>query len=476
MLLKEIGVFKGSEAGFELERAPTRLEGLIMLLRLMGLEDEALNSKISASVFSDVPEWGVPYTNYAYRHDLTNGIGNMRFGSFEPLEANAYSTFVLRALGYDDSIGDFNYSNAADFLSELLPFNIESKGFFRGDVASISYYSMYLKHQKTDLMLISTLVQSGDIPQESYALFSETLTHTYSNSTTLIDASGNEEYLNFTIKDDMLVITARRTIPDEYVWVIYNNNNAVFRFDEYNLEESIDISQIDGDLSLSIFLCSNEYGDYTSWIYDYSIPETDHGLVFEISPVLERNTIYYSSNQALKAEYLEEEYLINPDHPDISKKAKEITTGLSDDYDKSKAIHIWLASNIYYDMDGLSASRSDLNQDINVLYDRIAVCEGYSSLAVSLLRSLGIPARKVSGYANNVVIKGFYRSNGELISEPNHTWYEAYVNDRWIICDSTWDSKNIYRNGEFEAHRYSMDNFDMSLTALSTYHLTLIYR
>ncbi len=45
MLLKEIGVFKGSEAGFELERAPTRLEGLIMLLRLMGLEDEALNSK-----------------------------------------------------------------------------------------------------------------------------------------------------------------------------------------------------------------------------------------------------------------------------------------------------------------------------------------------------------------------------------------------------------------------------------------------
>ena len=39
--LSAIGVFRGTSDGFELDRAPTRSEAAIMLVRLYGAEDEA---------------------------------------------------------------------------------------------------------------------------------------------------------------------------------------------------------------------------------------------------------------------------------------------------------------------------------------------------------------------------------------------------------------------------------------------------
>ena len=39
--LSAIGVFRGTSDGFELDRAPTRSEAAIMLVRLLGAEDEA---------------------------------------------------------------------------------------------------------------------------------------------------------------------------------------------------------------------------------------------------------------------------------------------------------------------------------------------------------------------------------------------------------------------------------------------------
>lgn len=39
--LSAIGVFRGTEAGFELDRAPTRSEAAIMLVRLYGAEEQA---------------------------------------------------------------------------------------------------------------------------------------------------------------------------------------------------------------------------------------------------------------------------------------------------------------------------------------------------------------------------------------------------------------------------------------------------
>ncbi len=65
--------FKGTSNGFELDRSPTRLEGLVMLIRLLGKEDDALVESNMESVFTDVPSWGIPYTNYALKTAYQKG-------------------------------------------------------------------------------------------------------------------------------------------------------------------------------------------------------------------------------------------------------------------------------------------------------------------------------------------------------------------------------------------------------------------
>ena len=71
---------------------------------------------------------------------------------------------------------------------------------------------------------------------------------------------------------------------------------------------------------------------------------------------------------------------------------------------------------------------------------RRGVCQDYSHVTISLLRSLGVPARYVSGY--------HYTGSGE-IDEPvlveSHAWLEAWVGE-WIAFDPT--------NGKDVGERY----------------------
>ncbi len=64
--LEKLGVFKGTSQGFELYREPTRLEALIMMMRMLGLEEEVLVREDSTSYFLDVPSWGYEYVNIAF--------------------------------------------------------------------------------------------------------------------------------------------------------------------------------------------------------------------------------------------------------------------------------------------------------------------------------------------------------------------------------------------------------------------------
>ncbi|MCK5758007.1 MAG: hypothetical protein KAH14_02860 [Clostridiales bacterium] len=55
--LRMMDLFRGTDIGFELEREPTRLEGAVMFVRLLGAEEEALEMDYYHP-FSDVPQWG----------------------------------------------------------------------------------------------------------------------------------------------------------------------------------------------------------------------------------------------------------------------------------------------------------------------------------------------------------------------------------------------------------------------------------
>ena len=93
--LKVLGLFKGvSETDFALDRAPTRLEAVTMLIRMLGKEKEALTGSWHHP-FTDVPSWADSYVGYAYEKGLTNGVSANSFGTGDASSA-MYLTFVLR--------------------------------------------------------------------------------------------------------------------------------------------------------------------------------------------------------------------------------------------------------------------------------------------------------------------------------------------------------------------------------------------
>ena len=67
-----MGLFLGTDHGYELDRAATRVEGVVMLIRMLG-EEEAALAYTGAQPFRDVPEWASKYVAYAYGMGYTKG-------------------------------------------------------------------------------------------------------------------------------------------------------------------------------------------------------------------------------------------------------------------------------------------------------------------------------------------------------------------------------------------------------------------
>lgn len=161
--LKALGLFKGvSETDFALGRAPTRVEALVMLIRVLGKESDAL-SKGGRHPFLDVPDWAKNYVGYAYENNLTNGISATKFGSTSEASASMYLTFVLRALGYSDKNGDFTWDNPFALARQtgIMKGNPNVTKFLRGDVVLVSYAALEAEVKGTGKTLADKLIASG---------------------------------------------------------------------------------------------------------------------------------------------------------------------------------------------------------------------------------------------------------------------------------------------------------------------------
>lgn len=172
--LKALGLFKGSDTGYgfgyDLEAKPTRIQALIMFLRLIGEEQAAL-STTAACPFTDVPAWCQPYVAYAYKQGLTKGVDDaaMLFGTADYVTAGQYVTFILRALGYQDSgdTPDFAWDTA---LQRGMDLGILTAGeykmlmeepFLRAQVAYLSYFALEHTYKDRAETLQTQLTTSG---------------------------------------------------------------------------------------------------------------------------------------------------------------------------------------------------------------------------------------------------------------------------------------------------------------------------
>ena len=173
--LKDLGLFKGTDLGFDLDRAPTRTEAAVMLVRLLGAEEEAKTQYAAGTVshpFTDVPEWADASVAWLYTNNLAKGVSDTAFGATGQCTAKMFCTFVLRSLGYSDgSNGDFTFDSAEDFAENLGIYNTEMTDgtFLRDNAVFISYEALAETLKNTQTSLLEKLVAKGAVSDISAA-------------------------------------------------------------------------------------------------------------------------------------------------------------------------------------------------------------------------------------------------------------------------------------------------------------------
>lgn len=188
--LKALSLFKGvSDTNFDLNRAPTRTETIVMLIRVLGKESEALNGSW-AHPFTDVETWANKYVGYAYQKGLTKGVSDTQFGSGNATAAT-YLTFVLRALGYSDTNGaDFTFDNPYTLAKSIsiLPGRVDTSEFLRADVVLISYSALPVKLKGSSQALCDKLINDAVFTKQQYSTYYDATAINAANTKTALSA------------------------------------------------------------------------------------------------------------------------------------------------------------------------------------------------------------------------------------------------------------------------------------------------
>lgn len=129
-------------------------------------------------------------------------------------------------------------------------------------------------------------------------------------------------------------------------------------------------------------------------------------------------------------DYLQITETIDSDNPEIIAKASELAEGEDDLFKVAFNLAEWVERNVNYDLNTLTATASQ--KASWVLENREGVCDEMTSLFIAMARSLGIPARFVSGISY---------TTSELFDynwQP-HGWAEVYFPGiGWVSFDITF--------------------------------------
>lgn len=164
--LHEMGLFQGTQNGYDLDRTPTRAEAAVMLVRLLGKEAEAKALTYTAP-FTDLKGWEKPYVQYLYSNGLANGANRTTFNPTGKCTAQMYAVFLLRALGYSDT-ADFSYANAIETAREQGIYDtgiINVQNFLRDDAAAASYTVLSVSPKNSEGTLLDQLVSENAITE-----------------------------------------------------------------------------------------------------------------------------------------------------------------------------------------------------------------------------------------------------------------------------------------------------------------------
>jgi len=408
--LKILGLLASSPSEFELGRAATRTDGLVMLLRLLGKETEALHG-VYSHPFRDVPRWADCYVGYAYQNGIVNGKSSDMFGANDPLTANQYVTLVLRALGYRDG-EDFQHDRVLDkavllgILSKAEADDLKFRSeFLRNDLFGISYNALSAKMKGSSCTLAEKLVDTDRViykpAAELLGLYPSSFEKQYGN---VLSFSPRRTSLGHVIRnaDDLVRIITKALV---------NHTTSV----------ELDITGYSGDIS-------KEFRAAFTTALDAAV---------EISGVdsMTKSWKYERNSDSMKVAitYKEtaKEYELRKSKANAAiNKARHIVAELisrdMSDFEKEKILHDYIINNTSYDY--INYKRNTLSEDSYTEYGCLVlgktVCSGYAKAMKLLCDLAGIECMIVTGWSKN--------SNPE-----GHSWNIVKIDGEYYHLDVT---------------------------------------
>lgn len=121
--------------------------------------------------------------------------------------------------------------------------------------------------------------------------------------------------------------------------------------------------------------------------------------------------------------------------------ARYVQSNFTSNQEKVRAIFIWTASSIRYDLENMFAINFYETKDAKIekaLKNRKGICENYAAVFNDICIKAGIAS---------YVVEGYTKQNGFTDYIP-HAWCAAKIDSSWRIFDPTWGSGYVL-NGKF---------------------------
>ncbi|QMV42713.1 transglutaminase domain-containing protein [Cohnella cholangitidis] len=118
----------------------------------------------------------------------------------------------------------------------------------------------------------------------------------------------------------------------------------------------------------------------------------------------------------------------------VTHTLKRILTPGMNDFQKEKAIHDWIVTNVSYDTRLVSYSAYD------GIVNGQTVCQGYALLTYEMMRQAGIPVKIVEGTSRGIA----------------HTWNLVQLGGKWYHIDTTWDDPVPDEAGRIAYNYYNL--------------------
>ncbi len=251
--------------------------------------------------------------------------------------------------------------------------------------------------------------------------------------------------------------------------------------DYHGKDMSVDIREKDGgfeavlydDLSenyssgfVTMYLFFEEDETSENFSLNYRLAFSGDGLSFpDVREVVENNSLIASTPMELPENGVREYINAGGSDEDIQNTLDEvralsdkICAGITDEYEKLRAIASWVSENIYYDFD--ARDKEVTNETVclsHLLETHRSVCIGFTNLFTALCAAQDIECYNIRGSASPGV--SYAEEDAEF--ELHETAY-AVVDGRRVWVDVVWNTWNNYSNGEYNKGLTYFKYFDIT--------------